>query len=179
MTMLIALLSGQRCQTIPAMDTTTMVLSADKCVFCIYELLKTSRPGKHYGRLELRAYADDKRLCVVNLLQEYVQRTLKFRGNNAQLLWSYHKPHNPVSTATIGRWLKEVLQRAGVDIQKFSGHSTRSAPVSAAKTLNTSVKTIAKFYDRPVLSDDCSDNYGYCLLKALDSQKNYIGGFRP
>ena len=95
---------------------------------------------------------------------------------------SYHKPHNPVSTATIGRWLKEVLKRAGVDIQKFSAHSTRSASVSAAKTLNISVKTIldtagwsntetfAKFYDRPLISDDCSDNYGYCLLKALDSQ---------
>lgn len=121
-------------------------------------------------------------MCVVYLLQEYVQRTLKFRGNNAQLLLSYHKPHNPVSTATIGRWLKEVLKRAGVDIQKFSGHSARSASVSAAKTLNISVKTIldaagwsnaetfAKFYDRPVLSGDCSDNYGYFLLKALDSQ---------
>ena len=118
-------------------------------------------------------------MCVVNLPQEYVQRTLKFRGNNAQLLLSYHKPHNPVSTATIGRWLKEVLKRAGVDIQKFSGHSARSA---SAKTLNISVKTIldaagwsnaetfAKFYDRPVLSGDCSDNYGYFLLKALDSQ---------
>ena len=182
MTMLIALLSGQRCQTIHALDTTTMVLSADKCVFYIYELLKTSRPGKHYGCLELRAYADDKQLCVVNLLQEYVQRTVKFRGTNAQLLLSYHKLHNPVSTATIGRWLKEVLKRAGIDIQKFSAHSTRSASVSAAKTLNISVKTIldaagwsnadtfAKFYDRPVISDECSDNYDYCLLKALDSQ---------
>ena len=60
MTMLIALLSRQRCQTIHALDTTTMVLSAEKCVFYIYELLKTSRPGKHYWCLELRAYADDK-----------------------------------------------------------------------------------------------------------------------
>ena len=121
-------------------------------------------------------------MCVVNLPQEYVQRTLRFRGNNAQLLLSYHKPQNPVSSATIGRWLKEVLKRAGVDIQKFSGHGARSASVSAAKTLNISVETIldaagwsnaetfAKFYDGPVLSGDCSDNYGYFLLKALDSQ---------
>ena len=91
----------------------------------------------------LRAYADDKQLCVVKLLlREYVQMTLKFRSNNAQLLLSYHKPHNPVSTATIGRWLKEVLKRADTDIQKFSVHNTRSASVSAAKTLNISVKTI-------------------------------------
>jgi len=74
-----------------------------------------------------------------------------------------------------------VQRGSGVDIQKFSAHSTRSASVSAAKTLNVSVKTIldaagwsnaetfAKFYESPVLSDDCSDNYDYCLLKALDS----------
>ena len=67
-------------------------------------------------------------------------------------------------------------------IQEFNAYSTRSASVSAAKTLKISVKTIldaagwsnadtfAKFYDRPVISDDCSDNYGYCLLKTLDSQ---------
>ena len=52
----------------------------------------------------LRAYADDKQFCVVNLLEESVQMTLKFSGNNAQLLLSYHKCNNPVSTATIGRW---------------------------------------------------------------------------
>ena len=40
MTMLIALLSGQRCQIIHALDTITMVLSNEKCVFYIYELLK-------------------------------------------------------------------------------------------------------------------------------------------
>ena len=69
MTMLIGFLS------IHALDTTTMVQSAEKCLVYIYELLETSRPGKHYGCLELRAYANDKQLCVVNLLQEYIQRT--------------------------------------------------------------------------------------------------------
>lgn len=39
-----------------------------KGVFYIHELLKTSGPGKHYGCLELRAYGDDKQLCVVTFL---------------------------------------------------------------------------------------------------------------
>ena len=72
MVVLIALMSGQRCQTIHALDTTTIVLSAEKSVFYIYKLLKTSRPGIHYGCLELKAYADDKQLFVVYVLQEYV-----------------------------------------------------------------------------------------------------------
>lgn len=99
--------------------------------------------------------------CVLlNFFFKNTFKGLKFGGNNAQLLLSYHKPHNPVSTATIGRWLKEVLKRADTDIQKFSAYNTRSASVSAAKTLNISVKTIldaagwsnaetfAKFYGR-------------------------------
>lgn len=75
----------------------------------IAENIKT---GKHYGCLELRAYDDDKELCVVTFLQEYVKRTVKFRGNKAQLLLNYNKPHNPVSTKTIGGWLKEVLKQS-------------------------------------------------------------------
>ena len=53
-TMLVASLSGQRCQTIYALDVNNMVLTKDRCTFYIQELLKTSRPGKHFGKLELR-----------------------------------------------------------------------------------------------------------------------------
>ena len=71
-TMLVASLSGQRCQTIHALDVNDMVLTKDRCTFYIQELLKTSRPGKHFGKLELRAYHPDKRLCVFTFLEEYV-----------------------------------------------------------------------------------------------------------
>ena len=50
-TMLVASLSGQRCQTIHALDVNNMVLTKDCCTFYIQELLKTSRPGKHFGQL--------------------------------------------------------------------------------------------------------------------------------
>ena len=64
-TMLVASLSGQRCQTIHALDVNNMVLTKDHCTFYIQELLKTLRPGKHFGKLELRAYHPDKRLYVL------------------------------------------------------------------------------------------------------------------
>ena len=67
-TMLVASLSGQRCQTIRALDVNNMVLTKDRCTFYIEELLKT-RPGKHFGKLELRAYHPDKRLCVLPFLK--------------------------------------------------------------------------------------------------------------
>ena len=59
LTMLIALMSGQRCQTIHALNISQMTLLDDLCIFFIKELLKTSKPGKHFGRLELKAFDHD------------------------------------------------------------------------------------------------------------------------
>lgn len=52
LTMLIALLSGQRVQTLKALTLNSMTLTANKCVFMIDTPLKTTRPGKHLGRIE-------------------------------------------------------------------------------------------------------------------------------
>ena len=54
-TMLLALLSGQRVQTLKALTLTSMTLTANKCVFTIDTPLKTTRPGKHLGRIEFLA----------------------------------------------------------------------------------------------------------------------------
>ena len=70
-TMLLALLSGQRCQTIHALDVSHMTLTDENCIFYIQKLLKTPRPGKHLGRLEFRNSEEDKKLCIVTVLKEY------------------------------------------------------------------------------------------------------------
>ena len=98
-TILVASLSGQRCQTIHALDVNNMVLTKDRCTFYIQELLKTSRPGK---QLELLAYHPDKRLCVVTFLEECVRRTKPLRGSS-RLFISYQKPHDSATTDTVGR----------------------------------------------------------------------------
>ena len=66
-TMLIALLSGQRCQTIHALDINDMQVVChpnQQYVFQINKLLKTSRPGKHFSHLTLQAYPADEQLCI-------------------------------------------------------------------------------------------------------------------
>ena len=139
--MLVASLSGQHCQTIHALDVNNMVLTKDRCTFYIQELLKTSRPGKHFGKLELRAYHPDKRLCVVTFLEEYVRRTKPLRGSSS-LFISYQKPHASVTTDTVGRWLRKVLENSGLDVSKYGAHSTRAASTSAAKTVNICIQSI-------------------------------------
>lgn len=177
-TMLVASLSGQRCQTIHALDVNNMVLTKDRCTFYIQELLKTSRPGKHFGQLELRAYHPDKRLCVVTFLEEYVRRTKPLRGSS-RLFISYQKPHDSVTTDTVGRWLRKVLENSGLDVRKYGAHSTRAASTSAAKTVNISIQSIMdaagwsnaetfrKFYDKPM--DTEAGSFGTELLHALDA----------
>ena len=44
---LLALLSGQRHQTLYKLKISCMQLSQDKCVFVLDELLKTPKPGRH------------------------------------------------------------------------------------------------------------------------------------
>jgi hypothetical protein len=135
----------------------------DKCTFKISELLKTPKPGRHFGHLEFLAFKDDEQLCIVTVIKEYVKRTMALRRTHTQLLISYQKPHNPVSTDTIGKWLKAVLQKSGINIIVFGAHSTRTASTYAAGW--TTASTFGKFYDKPI-TKGTAVNYGETLLKA-------------
>jgi hypothetical protein len=53
----------------------------------------------------------------MTLLKEYLKQTHELRANTRQLFISYIKPYKAVSTSTISRWIKVVLQRAGIDIK--------------------------------------------------------------
>ena len=68
--MLLALLSGQRCQTLHCLSVSSMKMSDSKCVFTVDVLLKQSRKGKHLAPKENK------------------------------LLLSYQAPHKPVSKNT-------------------------------------------------------------------------------
>ena len=61
--LIIALLSGQRCQTIHALDINIMKVEAHptrQYIFQANQLLKTSRPGKHFSHLVLQSYPEEK-----------------------------------------------------------------------------------------------------------------------
>ena len=72
--LLFALLSGQRCLTIQALQITpdAMQLTDSKCTFRVNSLLKHSRRGTHQAPIELYSYKTNESLCVVRVLQEYL-----------------------------------------------------------------------------------------------------------
>uniref|UniRef100_A0A1X7VGJ5 Tyr recombinase domain-containing protein n=1 Tax=Amphimedon queenslandica TaxID=400682 RepID=A0A1X7VGJ5_AMPQE len=77
-------------------------------------------------------FIENERLCPVKSLTLYIEKTRQLRGNNDQLFISFIKPHHPVTSSTIARWLKLVMESAGIDTSVFKAHSVRSASTSAA-----------------------------------------------
>lgn len=149
---LTALLSGQRLQSLHLLDIRNTTITKSACKFRIGDLIKTSRPGVHQQELTLPAYAPDRRLCVVTVINEYLQRTKALRGDQICLFISYTKPHKGISRDTLSRWIKSLLTRAGVDMTLFTPHSTRAASTSAASKaavpLNTILGTAGWFRDQ-------------------------------
>ena len=173
-TMLLALLSGQRCQTLHLIKISNLTVTQNSVKIRITELLKQSRPGHHLQEIKIKAYAPDRRICIVTVLQEYIKRTATLRRND-YLLVSYAPPHKHVSKATIGRWIKTVLTKSGVDVSIFTPHSTRAAATTGAKMLNVPLSTIirtagwsnsntfSKYYDK---SQNMGIDFDQALLKA-------------
>ena len=172
---LVALLSGQRCQTIHALRISGMKETNGQIRFDISTLPKTSKPGKHQEPLTFKPYTYDSQLCVVKCLQPYVKQTSEVRNGADQQWLSYQKPHNPGSKDTVSRRIKEFLKKSGIDISSYGAHSTRAASSSAARSSpNISLQTIMnaagwarestfrKFYDKP--ADSESQNFGEQLL---------------
>ncbi len=142
--MLMALLSGQRGQTLHALQADTMKKSERFITFYITKPLKTSKPGKHLSELCFKTYELDQDLCVVTCIYEYLHRTEKFRVKGVtQFFLTYGKPNGEAARSSISRWIRDVLHDAGIDVEHFSSHSTRSASTSAARSV-VNLDTILK-----------------------------------
>lgn len=140
--MLMALLSGQRAQSIQLLDISKMSRTADTVTFVVDQIVKQTRPGYHLQPISFKRYAQDTDLCVVRTLDVYLEQSSVHRGDLCKLFISFQKPYNAVTSETISRWLKSVLASAGIDTNQYKGHSVRSAATSAAFGAGTSIQTI-------------------------------------
>lgn len=174
--MLLMLLSGQRIQTIKMLNIEYMTITESTVRFKIQDKVKQTRPGKHLQDLCFKAYAPDRRRCIITYLRHYLTLTESLRGSDKQLLISFAKPHKPVSRDTISRWLKSVLESAGIDTSVFTAYSVRSASTSAAQSKGASMdqvltaggwsaaSTFGKYYNKPIMRH-MDDDYGSIVLR--------------
>ena len=138
----------------PSRSADLVSLHLDNCqfkpegvVFLPSSLAKQSRQGKPLTDYFFASFPDNKQLCPVETLHHYRHVTAPLRKRNNQLFIGIVKPHNPVTSSTIARWLKEVLKMSGIDVTKFTAHSTRGASSSAAADSGITTGDILKTAD--------------------------------
>ena len=138
-----------------------MLLQTGKCTFLIKRPMKTTKLSFYQSSIMFSKYPSNRKSCIVISVTHYLEITKDLRITD-QLIISYKKPHKAVTTRTISRWCKAILGKAGIDIEKYSSHSTKSTSTSktiikilslgeiskAAGSKETS--TFRRFYDEPI-----------------------------
>ncbi len=105
--MLLALLTGQRCQILHHLETQFVRVQQDAVDIYVNQPLKQSKPARRQPDFELPRFADVS-VCIVSVLQEYVNQLEKLREGD-RFFMSYRRSHTGVSQDTISRWLRVVL----------------------------------------------------------------------
>ena len=128
-----------------------LVFKRDGILFTLPPVRKSSRVTSPPIDVTFPAFPQDRRLCIVNYLETYERQTKSFRqvckDNPDPLFLSYYRPHRPIASTTVSRWLKYVLQSVGIDVSIYKGHSTRSAAASAVKLKGVCTSDILKVTD--------------------------------
>ena len=169
LSILLMLLSGQRCQTVHLIKLGNIEITGDTMTIYIGDLVKQSKPGKHLEPLVFSRFSKDK-LCVIKTMQEYVNRTVELRGDEQCLFIACVKPHKVVTKSTIARWIKQLVFKSGINVSVFGTHSCRSASTSSFAVKGVPIdnimksagwassQTFYKFYFKPVKNQTVSES---------------------
>ena len=157
---LMAISTACRVDTLSKLTIKDLIEEKDYIILNLHSPLKQQRMGNRLEYVKFKAY-EDKNVCVFTTLKEYLCRTKDLRSSD-NLFVSLNKPHKTVTKQTISRWILCVLKSAGIDVNKYSSHSTRGASVSKAMSRNVpideilktggwkNVNTFTKFYNLPI-----------------------------
>ena len=122
-----------------------IVFKDDKVILLPNKTLKHSKPTRPLQPLIYNAYKENIKLCLVNCLLSYLeQRKLLVNDDVKELVIYYGKPHRPIGSDTLSRWIKDELKLSGIGIKVFTAHSCRSASVSKAKANGMGINEIMK-----------------------------------
>ena len=123
-------------------------MTKDKDIYIFYfsKLHKSWMKGQAPPAITYFAFSEDKALCLVEKLNEYINRSKPWRESNheSQLLLSSISPHNAVTSCTISGWPKKTLKEAGINTDLFKAHSTKSASSSYTSVGGVSLVEILK-----------------------------------
>ena len=142
--MLLALVLGHRSSDLVRLTLCGRSYIPEGVTLLCKGIVKQTRPGNEKSlQPVVIASFEEEPLCPVACLRVYEEATAKFKKDEAamQLFLAVVPPHWPISSSTIARWVKNSLERAGLE-STFSAHSTRSAVSTAAALSGLSTREI-------------------------------------
>ena len=175
---LLAVTRPSRSADLSQLDATKVRFENSGMSFTPTSLAKQSRQGKPITDFYFPSFSSNPSLCPVATVRQYIATTQPLRGTETKLFISYIKPHKPVTSSTIARWLRATLDQAGIDSTVFGAHSTRGASASAAarggvttedilRAANWSSESVfQKFYHKEV--DRAA--YGRAVISSVQSE---------
>ena len=154
-----------RASDLHLLDIRFMQITEEGVTFKVPGLSKTRRSGPP-REVTYTSFHEDKRVCPVTTLRAYLDRTEMLRlpaeDGSKPLFIAVRKPHKPITSATVSRWMRSLMAESGIDVNQFKPHSVRAAATSAASNLGVSIKdilsaanwaresTFLRFYHKPV-----------------------------
>lgn len=91
-----------------------MFLANIECTFVFDGVLQHSRPGYRQAPMVLRGFPENSKLCPVKTIEQYLNFRLK-KCDDSSLFITATSPHKQCSSNTIARWVKTILESAGID----------------------------------------------------------------
>ena len=144
---LLALTRPSRSADLSQLDIQCKHYKPNGVAFLPRSLAKQSRQGRIIVEFFFPSFPEDPRLCPVTTFREYERRTESLRGEESRLFIAIIRPHQAITSSSVARWLKELLQSAGIDTPIFNAHSTRGASTSAASNLGITTNDILRAAD--------------------------------
>ncbi|XP_072939956.1 uncharacterized protein [Epargyreus clarus] len=176
---LLALATAQRVQTLSLIKIDNIQKTQSKIIIHITDIIKTSVVTKTQPVIHLPFFTQNPKICPSRALQAYLDRTTSVRNGESYLWLTYKKPYKKASKQTISRWIKDMMQHSGIDISKYTAHSTRHTATSSAKRTGVSMELIrkaagwslnsnvfAKYYNIPISDDTPQENFAYAALSS-------------
>nr|CAH7733493.1 unnamed protein product [Callosobruchus chinensis] len=144
---LLTLATGQRLQTISLIKVSNISIQSQRILIRIPDRIKTSAINRSQPILNLSFFVDEPQVRLIGFL-----------------LFSKNRK---TSTSTITRWIKDILERSGLDMSIFKPQRTRHASSFSAARAGVSFATIrlaaggshnsrmfASFYNRPLVDNN-------------------------
>ena len=154
---LVAITTFRRCSDLQALQLGEGLVNVQKqgVTFIRTGLSKSDRPS-HMGRNIFVPHLEkDKKLDPKRALTYYLKATEQFRNQKGKdivkLFLAINKPHQPVSSITLSRWLISFIKYCYKKLKKshgkITGHSTRSVGLSWALFKGASLQQVMENAD--------------------------------